>query len=195
MVLAEYEVQDTSPLVPFEGPELPSPDAEERRRLRDRAQSEVPRPLLMKDTLRAQSGDALIVEIGKGRAVSNNNPGNLEFHHQRGAIGSDGRFAQFRTPEEGLEALARDLQAKQTGQSNTGVTADTTLAHFASVWLGGKFNPENDFQAYVDGLVYLLRDFGAKPSTPIGQIPNWALTDAVAYLESNTRVSRETLER
>lgn len=151
--------------------------------------------MISRPPARAAAGDALRVDIGKGRALANNNPGNLEFHDQPGAkLSDDGRFARFRSPEDGMKALERDLRAKQTGRSRTGVNGDTRLDHFAAVWLGGADNPENDYATYVDSLVYVLRDLGVRPSTPIGQIPTWALADAVAYLESGTTVSRETLE-
>lgn len=45
------------------------------------------------------------------RGVRNNNPGNIEFGDyakSKGAIGSDGRFAQFSSPEAGIAAM-RDL--------------------------------------------------------------------------------------
>lgn len=47
------------------------------------------------------------------RGIRNNNPGNLEYAGQRGAtkeLGPGGRFAVFRTREEGLAALARQIE-------------------------------------------------------------------------------------
>ena len=49
----------------------------------------------------------------KARGIRNNNPGNLEFRNQPGALrenGGEGRFAQFQTPEAGLLALSKQLQ-------------------------------------------------------------------------------------
>lgn len=65
------------------------------------------------DGRRAQGGAA-----GRGnvpRGIRNNNPGNIEFRREnawRGQTGSDGRFARFETPEDGLRALAIDLGTK-----------------------------------------------------------------------------------
>ncbi|ECG5317635.1 hypothetical protein E1A40_08960 [Salmonella enterica subsp. enterica serovar Aba] len=50
------------------------------------------------------------------RGVRNNNPGNLEFSPSNpwvGQTGSDGRFAQFETPEHGIRALGRNLLSYQ----------------------------------------------------------------------------------
>lgn len=46
------------------------------------------------------------------RGIRNNNPGNLNFMHQKGAVlepGSDARFAKFPSSKEGLKALAIQL--------------------------------------------------------------------------------------
>lgn len=44
------------------------------------------------------------------RGVRTNNPLNLSFANQPNAIGTDGRFAVFQTPEEGVAASVRQLQ-------------------------------------------------------------------------------------
>lgn len=60
--------------------------------------------------------DGSIVEVPDAsapRGIRNNNPGNLEYHGQTGAALEDHdnpRFARFRTPEEGLAALASQLR-------------------------------------------------------------------------------------
>lgn len=47
------------------------------------------------------------------RGIRNNNPGNLEpVARWRGLVGSDGRFAKFDTPRNGLRAIGVDLRAK-----------------------------------------------------------------------------------
>lgn len=56
--------------------------------------------------------------MAEPRGVRNNNPGNIEygdFARSRGATGSDGRFAIFPTPEQGIAAI-RDLQEIYEGQ-------------------------------------------------------------------------------
>ena len=47
------------------------------------------------------------------RGIRNNNPGNLNFAHQKGAVlepGPNARFARFPTPEAGLAALRDQLR-------------------------------------------------------------------------------------
>lgn len=54
---------------------------------------------------------------GNTRGERNNNPGNLNFAGQRGAhleAGSNGRFAAFNTPEDGLSALKNQLTLYNT---------------------------------------------------------------------------------
>lgn len=51
---------------------------------------------------------------GGTRGIRNNNPGNIEygaFTKARGATGSDGRFAQFGTPQEGISAMSDLLRS------------------------------------------------------------------------------------
>ncbi len=51
---------------------------------------------------------------GTPRGIRNNNPGNIEFHGQAGALkeaGPTGRFAVFETVEQGLAALANQLRS------------------------------------------------------------------------------------
>lgn len=52
---------------------------------------------------------------GAPRGVRNNNPGNIEAGsaNWQGQTGSDGRFATFDTPEQGIRALARNLLTYQ----------------------------------------------------------------------------------
>lgn len=51
---------------------------------------------------------------GGSRAWRNNNPGNLEYHAQKGAIGREkaGRFAKFATEEDGMNALEETLRTR-----------------------------------------------------------------------------------
>lgn len=49
------------------------------------------------------------------RGIRNNNPGNLEAAGWQGQTGTDGRFATFATPQDGIRAAARNLLAYQDG--------------------------------------------------------------------------------
>ncbi|MGC0155034.1 hypothetical protein ACPRNU_21455 [Chromobacterium vaccinii] len=98
------------------------------QRLAQAAQPELPQ--------KAQSAKAL------PRGVRNNNPGNLQFVGQAGAVkeaGAGGRFAVFDTPEAGLNAMAKQLKR----YSNSGLTSVQSIIQ--------KWAPksENNTAAYV----------------------------------------------
>lgn len=76
--------------------------------------------------------------LGVPKGLRNNNPGNLEFRGQAGAS-SDGRFARFGTPGEGLSALAAQLDLYNQRGLNT-------ISKVVSRWAPPN---ENDTAAYV----------------------------------------------
>jgi hypothetical protein len=83
------------------------------------------------------------------RGIRNFNPGNLNFANQSGATleaGPGGRFAVFRTMEEGIKALAQQLQ-------RYGSRGVDTIRSIIS-----KFAPpnENNTKAYIDSVVKKL---------------------------------------
>lgn len=68
---------------------------------------------------------------GAARGLRNNNPGNIEygsFTKNRGATGSDGRFAKFDTAEQGIGAMA-DLMRSYGARGFD--TVDSILARYA----------------------------------------------------------------
>ncbi|RQZ27471.1 lytic transglycosylase catalytic [Burkholderia sp. Bp9090] len=76
------------------------------------------------------------------RGIRNNNPGNLNFARQVGATlesGPNARFAAFKTPEEGLQALAHQLRL----YAQRGINSIRSII--------SKFAPasENNTQAYI----------------------------------------------
>ena len=97
------------------------------------------------------------------RGIRNNNPGNLNFAHQPGAVlepagpGITPRFARFPTAEAGLEAL-RDQLCRY-------ITRDgiDTVAGIISKWAPPT---ENDTAAYIRGVAHSL---GVEPATRLGQ--------------------------
>ena len=94
------------------------------------------------------------------RGIRNNNPGNLNFVHQPGAVlepGPNARFARFPTAEAGLEAL-RDQLCRY-------ITRDgiDTVAGIISKWAPPT---ENDTAAYIRGVAHSL---GVEPATRLGQ--------------------------
>lgn len=100
---------------------------------------------------------------GNERGIRNNNPGNIEFAGQDGAT-SDGRFAQFRTPFEGLRALSRQLLRYYDGKT-TGKPLQT-VSDIVSTWAppskDGKV--ENDTLAYIAHISQML---GVSPDAQI----------------------------
>lgn len=82
------------------------------------------------------------------RAERNNNPGNLEFRGQRGATPEDGsgRFAKFGSAEEGVAALARQLQLYGSRGINT---IEKIISKYAPP-------SENNTAAYVNAMVNRL---------------------------------------
>lgn len=102
--------------------------------------------------------DGSIVEMPPAsapRGIRNNNPGNIEFAHQPGATletrtTAPKRFAQFRTPEEGLAALA--IQLRRYGSRGID-TLNSIIGTYAPKW-------ENNTAAYV---ARLAKDMGVRP--------------------------------
>lgn len=93
------------------------------------------------------------------RGIRNNNPGNLNFAHQKGAVlepGPNARFARFPTPEAGLEAL-RDQLIRY-------ITRDKidTVTGIISKWAPPT---ENNTAAYIRGVAHSL---GVEPDTRLG---------------------------
>jgi len=81
----------------------------------------------------------------KGAAAKNSNPGNLRFAGQKGATAGSGGFASFESVDQGIVALAKDINGKLTGKSIHG-KLDTVES------LISKYAPpnENDTKAYVE---------------------------------------------
>jgi hypothetical protein len=116
---------------------------------------------------RAGSGDGTsfviyddgVVNVGGSPAWRNNNPGNIragDFADQHGAIGTDGGFAVFPTPETGQQALGSLLQSP-TYQSQTVGDAISSYAPPS----------ENDTQAYIDNV---SGETGLSPDTPMSSL-------------------------
>lgn len=87
------------------------------------------------------------------RAERNNNPGNLEYRGQDGAIPEDGsgRFAKFGSAAEGVSALVKQLQRYGARGLDS---LDKIIAKYAPPG-------ENDTQAYID---VLSQKLGVAPS-------------------------------
>jgi hypothetical protein len=106
--------------------------------------------------------DGTVVKREGVRSWRNNNPGNLEagdFATSKGAIGSDGRFAVFRTYEEGREAM-RSLLFE--GKNYRTKTISEAITRYAPP-------KENDTALYIKRVTDAL---GVSDSTKLSDLSN-----------------------
>lgn len=97
------------------------------------------------------------IDRSKPRGIRNNNPGNIEagtFARRQGATGSDGRFAKFDTPEEGIAAAENLLKSYISRDVNT-------IEKIVSRWAPPN---ENNTEAYINQVV---KRTGIDRKTPI----------------------------
>ena len=108
-------------------------------------------------------------------SYNNNNPGNLRFAGQEGAVKGEGGFAKFPSPEVGVKALNRQI------------ALDASRGHSLESFIN-KFAPptENNTKQYIAQAVKTL---GYPANTPIADIPQDALTRFIALKESSTKIS------
>ena len=94
----------------------------------------------------------------QSRGDRNNNPGNIEygaFTRRRGATGTDGRFATFATPEQGINALSDLLGVYQRRHGLT------TVRQMINRWAPPG---ENDTGSYARRVA---REMGVNPDDPV----------------------------
>lgn len=95
------------------------------------------------------------------RGIRNNNPGNLNFAHQAGAIlepGPNARFARFPTPADGLAAL-RDQLIRYIVRDKLS-TVNAIIAKWAPP-------NENNTSAYAQ---FVARKIGVEASADLGPV-------------------------
>ena len=122
------------------------------------------------------------------RGIRNNNPGNLNFAHQAGAIMEpktslvpEPRFAKFVTMDAGIKALIRQLNLYFSRGINT-VTA------IIGQWAPSFENPTNAYVAYV------ARSMNVQPSDMLELTPETLaqLACAIAHMENGMLPFTET---
>ncbi|HXF76358.1 MAG TPA: hypothetical protein VNN13_09725 [Methylomirabilota bacterium] len=95
------------------------------------------------------------------RSQRNNNPGNLVYKRQPGAIGKDGDgFAIFDTFENGWEALRQQLKSAASGTSKI-YSPNMTLVEFFS-----KYDPTGNPTRYAE---HVAKGLGVSPTTTIAE--------------------------
>ena len=115
------------------------------------------------------------IQLGSHLAQVNNNPGNLRFVGQPGAVQGTGGFAKFSSPEAGLQAMKTLL----TKYSSSGDTLASMINKYAPP-------SENDTNTYVSQMAKAL---GVDPNTPLSKIDLDKLTKAMAQKESSSIIS------
>jgi hypothetical protein len=120
---------------------------------------------------------ALPVESSGGMArlaSLNNNPGNLRFAHQTGAMPGVGGFARFESPEAGYQALMNQIRLD--------ASRGYTLAQYIT-----KYAPpsENDTALYIE---QASQSLGIDANTPLGKVDFHRLAAFQARKESGTIV-------
>lgn len=114
------------------------------------------------------------------RGIRNNNPGNIDFQegvNWQGQTGTDGRFAIFKTPEDGIRAMGKLLVNYQKFYGLT------TLPEII-----GRYAPksENDTNAYVN---HVAKSIGVQPGDKIDLTNKAVLTkmvEAMIKMENGT---------
>lgn len=119
------------------------------------------------------------------RGIRNNNPGNLNFAHQAGAVMEPKtvtvivpRFAKFATMDDGIKALIHQL-CLYFGRGNN------TVAGIIGVWAPTN---ENNTSAYAE---YVARRLGVGLNSKLGLMPATVtvLADAIAHVECGQSVA------
>lgn len=135
-----------------------------------------------------------------GIAVLANNPGNLRpYEGYDGPVytNENGAYRVFNTPQEGLDALEKDLKVKREGEGVVGdkMRAGTlpsgartpdkiTMYDIISVYAP---HVENDPEGYARSIAAFAKSMGypeVSPSTPANQVPLKLLMQAIVKVES-----------
>ena len=139
-----------------------------------------------------------------GIAVLTNNPGNLRpYEGYEGEVyyidgDKEKAFRVFDTPEEGLEALKKDLRIKIAGQGVIGskmnkgllpsgakTPEEITLFDVISVYAPDKENNPEKYSELISEFASGLGYQGINPDTPVNEIPIDLLMECLLKVESN----------
>ena len=103
------------------------------------------------------------------RGIRNNNPGNIEFYNQPGAsIETKGsRFARFSTPEQGINAMSKQLDLYYTGKSRNVTKPINTIQDIITTWAppkNKKGQVENNTAVYIAAVA---KSMGVAPTAKL----------------------------
>jgi len=107
-------------------------------------------------------------------AWRNNNPGNIRYVGQKGAVRGANGFAKFETPEAGFNELLSLVNRRQS----QGHTVSSFINQYAPSF-------ENNTNAY---LTRIVRETGASPNTPLANVDPMAIARVIASHESGTKI-------
>lgn len=121
-----------------------------------------------------ETGSGKLAADTRPRGIRNNNPGNIEmgaFAKENGATGSDGRFAKFDTPEQGVQAMYNLLENYQKKGLDT--VSDMI----------GRWSPkdDNNTEAYAKKVA---KDMGIGPDEPFlfqGELANKMIKSMIEH--------------
>jgi hypothetical protein len=122
---------------------------------------------------------------GGSRGERNNNPGNIEdrgqFRDNPDYLGSDGRFARFRTPEAGNAAQAQQLERYMDGKT-TGQPL-TTVQDIVGTW-SPQADPTNQAGSTGNYVNYVASRLGVRPGDSLSKADIPRLQQAMAEFET-----------
>lgn len=110
--------------------------------------------------------------------VRNQNPGNMR------PVGSSTGFQTFSSPQEGLEAMRRDLMAKITGKSKAMGGKEPTLSNVISTWAPPS---ENDTKSYID---FVAKKTGLSPDAVLTEADLDSLIPAMIEKEGGKEAAQ-----
>ena len=98
---------------------------------------------------------------------------------------ANGEFIPYQDTQTSFQQTIQDIQAKQAGQTGTGLMPKSTLNDFVNTWVNGQANmPAQGYNA--SNIASFLQGMGVKvtPNTPFSQIDATKLATAVAHFET-----------
>jgi len=103
------------------------------------------------------------------KGVRNNNPGNLRFANQTGAVKTADNFARFDTYDQGVSALDNQLLLYYTGKSRAaGNIPRTTIREIITLYAPGS---ENQTSSYISTVASRM-ELDPDETIPINRLPN-----------------------
>lgn len=118
------------------------------------------------------TGGTFSMGTAPGSAAAVNNPLGIK---------PGGKFSQFSTPEQGLQAGAQLIQRYQSGTGPAGINGNTPLEAMVNTWINGTATRKIGQGYNADDVAKYL---GITSNTPISQIDPQKLAFAIAHFET-----------